>query len=85
MLEGINGCSSINSRFWFSCSDGGRTGLLRLLCMANDNEYNRPSSARNERHNYKINRSTSFIRPRHDTITTKSQYSITAKRAGGIE
>jgi len=84
MLGEINGHSSTDSRVWLSRSDGSRFGLFCLFRMANNNKYDRPSSTRDEGNYYQTNRSTSFIRPGHDKITTKSQYSITAKRAGGI-
>ena len=80
MLAEINGYSCPNRQVWFLNSHGGWTWLFRLLCLANDNQQNRPCSRSNENHDYSFDRPITAFRPRYDTITTESEHCVGVER-----
>ena len=60
--------------------DGGWSWIFCLLCMGNDNKNHRPCDKRYEKNNHTLDRPTSPIRSRYDTITREAEYSFRNKR-----
>ena len=74
MQEGISGYCKPYRKVWFYDGYGSWSWLFCLLCLDYYYKDHRSGDRQYEENDYKIDRPTSPIRPRYDTITTKGEY-----------